>query len=175
MAGETMVTVIGNLTADPELRTIASGSNVANFTIASTPRVFDRRSGQWEDGQPLFMRCSAWRELADHCAQSLSKGMRVIARGVLRQRSYQANDGTNRTVIELQVEDIGPSLRYAKAAVVRTTQSRASYGGSAGAAQPSAPSDGWNPASPPDDDPWGAPPPSQSAAGFGGDADQPEF
>lgn len=75
MAGETMVTVIGNLTADPELRTIASGSNVANFTIASTPRVFDRRSGQWEDGQPLFMRCSAWRELADHCAQSLSKGV----------------------------------------------------------------------------------------------------
>ena len=175
MAGETTLTIIGNLTADPELRSISTGASVCNFTIASTPRVFDRRSGQWEDGQPLFMRCSAWRELADHCAQYLSKGMRVIAQGVLRQRSYQANDGTNRTVVELQVEDIGPSLRYAKAAVVRTTQGRASYGAPAGPAQPSSSSDGWRPASPPDDDPWGAPPPSQSEADFGGDADQPEF
>lgn len=119
MAGETVITVIGNLTADPELRTIGSGVSVASFTIASTPRTFNRQSGQWEDGQALFMRCSAWRELADHCAQSLTKGMRVIAQGRLQQRSYQANDGTNRTVVEMQVDEIGPSLRYATAQVTR--------------------------------------------------------
>jgi len=119
MAGETVITVIGNLTADPELRTIGSGASVASFTIASTPRTFNRQSGQWEDGQALFMRCSAWRELADHCAQSLTKGMRVIAQGRLQQRSYQANDGTNRTVVEMQVDEIGPSLRYATAQVTR--------------------------------------------------------
>ena len=122
MAGETVITVIGNLTADPELRTIGSGASVASFTIASTPRTFNRQSGQWEDGQALFMRCSAWRELADHCAQSLTKGMRVIAQGRLQQRSYQANDGTNRTVVEMQVDEIGPSLRYATAQIQRIQQ-----------------------------------------------------
>lgn len=130
MAGETVITVIGNLTADPELRTIGSGASVASFTIASTPRTFNRQSGQWEDGQALFMRCSAWRELADHCAQSLTKGMRVIARGRLQQRSYQANDGTNRTVVEMQVDEIGPSLRYATAQVTR--QSSGFSGGNRG-------------------------------------------
>ena len=130
MAGETTLTIIGNLTADPELRSISTGTSVCNFTIASTPRVLDRRSGQWEDGQPLFMRCSAWRELADHCAQSLSKGMRVIAQGRLQQRSYQANDGTNRTVVEMQVDEIGPSLRYATAQVTR--QSSGFSGGNRG-------------------------------------------
>ena len=131
MAGETVITVIGNLTADPELRTIGSGASVASFTIASTPRTFNRQSGQWEDGQALFMRCSAWRELADHCAQSLTKGMRVIAQGRLQQRSYQANDGTNRTVVEMQVDEIGPSLRYATAQVTR--QSSGFSGGNRGA------------------------------------------
>lgn len=130
MAGETVITVIGNLTADPELRTIGSGASVTSFTIASTPRTFNRQSGQWEDGQALFMRCSAWRELADHCAQSLTKGMRVIAQGRLQQRSYQANDGTNRTVVEMQVDEIGPSLRYATAQVTR--QSSGFSGGNRG-------------------------------------------
>lgn len=130
MAGETVITVIGNLTADPELRTIGSGASVASFTIASTPRTFNRQSGQWEDGQALFMRCSAWRELADHCAQSLTKGMRVIAQGRLQQRSYQANDGTNRTVVEMQIDEIGPSLRYATAQVTR--QSSGFSGGNRG-------------------------------------------
>ena len=119
MAGETIITVVGNLTADPEIRTVGNGSSVASFTIASTPRTWNRNTGQFEDGQALFMRCSAWRDMAEHCAQSLSKGMRVIAQGRLQQRSYQANDGSNRTVIELQVDEIGPSLRYATAQVHR--------------------------------------------------------
>ena len=102
MAGETIITVVGNLTADPEIRTVGNGSSVASFTIASTPRTWNRNTGQFEDGQALFMRCSAWRDMAEHCAQSLSKGMRVIAQGRLQQRSYQANDGSQRTVIELR-------------------------------------------------------------------------
>lgn len=117
MAGETVITVVGNLTADPEMRTTRNGSTVANFSIAATPRVFDKQSNQWVDGDALFLRCSAWRDLATHCAQSLSKGMRVIAQGRLQQRSYQAQDGSNRTVVELQVDEIGPSLRYATAQV----------------------------------------------------------
>jgi len=117
MAGETVITIVGNLTADPELRTTSAGAQVASFTIASTPRSWNRSTNQLEDGQALFMRCSAWRDLATHCAQSLAKGMRVIAQGRLQQRSYQANDGSNRTVVELQVDEIGPSLRYATAQV----------------------------------------------------------
>ena len=127
MAGETVITVVGNLTADPEIRTLSNGSAVANFSIAATPRVFNRQSNQWEDGQALFLRCSAWRDLATHCAQSLTKGMRVIAQGRLQQRSYQAQDGSNRSVIELQVDEIGPSLRYATAQVQRQQ-----YGNSGG-------------------------------------------
>lgn len=119
MAGETVITIVGNLTADPELRTLGNGGAVANFSIASTPRTYDRQSNQWIDGDALFLRCSAWRDLATHCAQSLAKGMRVIAQGRLQQRSYQAQDGSNRTVIELQVDEIGPSLRYATAQVQR--------------------------------------------------------
>lgn len=117
MAGETVITVVGNLTADPEMRTTRNGSTVANFSIAATPRVFDKQSNQWVDGDALFLRCSAWRDLATHCAQSLAKGMRVIAQGRLQQRSYQAQDGSNRTVIEMTVDEIGPSLRYATAQV----------------------------------------------------------
>ena len=122
MAGETIITVVGNLTADPELRTTGNGASVAGFTIASTPRSFNRQTNQWEDGQALFMRCSAWRDMAEHCARSLTKGMRVIAQGRLTQRSYQAQDGTQRTVVELQVDEIGPSLRYASAQVRRVQQ-----------------------------------------------------
>ena len=125
MAGETIITVVGNLTADPEIRQVGNGASVASFTIASTPRNWNRNTGQFEDGQALFMRCSAWRDMAEHCAQSLSKGMRVIAQGRLQQRSYQAQDGSNRTVIELQVDEIGPSLRYATAQVTRADSQRA--------------------------------------------------
>lgn len=117
MAGETVITIVGNLTADPELRTTSAGAQVASFTIASTPRSWNRSTNQFEDGQALFLRCSAWRDLASHCVQTLHKGMRVIAQGRLQQRSYQAQDGSNRTVIEMTVDEIGPSLRYATAQV----------------------------------------------------------
>lgn len=130
MAGETVITIVGNLTADPELRTTSAGAQVASFTIASTPRSWNRSTNQFEDGQALFMRCSAWRDLATHCAQSLAKGMRVIAQGRLQQRSYQAQDGSNRTVIELQVDEIGPSLKYATAQVQKM-QSGGYQGGNA--------------------------------------------
>ena len=129
MAGETIITVVGNLTADPELRTIGNGASVASFTIASTPRTFNRQTNQFEDGQALFMRCSAWRDLANHCAQSLSKGMRVIAQGRLQQRSYQAQDGSNRTVVEMTVDEIGPSLRYATAQVTRQSSGQGGFAG----------------------------------------------
>ena len=119
MAGETTLTIVGNLTADPEIRTIGTGATVANFTVASTPRVWNRQTNQYEDGQALFMRCSAWRDMAGHIAQSLKKGTRVIVTGRLQQRSYQAQDGSNRTIVELQVDEIGPSLRYAVAAVAK--------------------------------------------------------
>lgn len=121
MAGETVITVVGNLTADPELRYTQNGLPVANFTVASTPRNFDRQTNEWKDGEPLFLRCSAWREFAEHIAGSLVKGARVIATGRLVQRSYQDRDGNNRTAIELQVDEIGPSLRYATAAVQRVS------------------------------------------------------
>ena len=119
MAGETVLTIVGNLTADPELRTTGGGATVASFTIASTPRNWNRQTNQFEDGQALFMRCSAWGDMAGHCVQSLKKGMRVIAQGRLRQHSYQAQDGSQRTVIDMTVDEIGPSLRYATAAVNR--------------------------------------------------------
>lgn len=119
MSDETMLTIAGNLTADPELRTV-KGASVVNFTIASTPRVYDRNSKQWSDGQALFMRCTAWRDLADHIGASLSKGMRVIAQGRLSQRSYQSRDGQSRTVVELTVDEIGPSLRHATCQVTRS-------------------------------------------------------
>ena len=113
MAGETVITIIGNLTRDPELRTIGNGNTVANFTIASSTRTFNRNTNQWEDGGTLFMNCSAWSDLAQHVSQSLQKGMHVIAQGCLQQRSYQAQDGSQRTVVELRVDEIGPSLRNA--------------------------------------------------------------
>lgn len=120
MAGETVITVIGNLTADPELRYTQNGLAVANFTIASTPREFDRQANDWKDGDALFMRCTAWREFAEHVAGSLTKGSRVIASGRLRQRSYETKEGEKRSSIELDVDEIGPSLRYATAQVTRS-------------------------------------------------------
>ncbi|MGM1018484.1 MAG: single-stranded DNA-binding protein [Actinomycetota bacterium] len=131
MAGETVITVVGNLTADPELRYTQNGLPVANFTIASTPRNFDRASGEWKDGDALFLRASVWREFAEHVAGSMTKGMRVIAQGRLRQRSYQDREGNQRTSIELEVDEIGPSLRYATAQVTRA----ASGGGGGGGGQ----------------------------------------
>ena len=186
MAGETVITVVGNLTADPEIRTIGSGAAVASFTIASTPRTWNRNSNQFEDGQALFLRCSAWRDMAEHCAQSLSKGMRVIAQGRLQQRSYQAQDGSNRTVIELQVDEIGPSLRYATAQVSRIDRRpQGPIYGNPAAQTPTVNTGagGWSqqparstqPAAPADD-PWGAPSDDQSSfGGFGKPESEPEF
>ena len=119
MAGETIITVVGNLTADPELRYTQNGLPVANFTIASTPRNFDRQANEWKDGEALFLRASVWREFAEHVAGSLTKGSRVIATGRLKQRSYETREGEKRTAIELEVDEIGPSLRYATAQVTR--------------------------------------------------------
>ncbi|MGO1847828.1 MULTISPECIES: single-stranded DNA-binding protein [unclassified Microbacterium] len=119
MAGETVITVVGNLTADPELRYTQNGIPVANFTIASTPRTFDRASSEWKDGEALFLRSSVWRDYAEHVAGSLTKGMRVVAQGRLRQRSYETREGEKRTTIELEIDEIGPSLRYATAQVTR--------------------------------------------------------
>lgn len=156
MAGETVITIVGNLTADPELRTTSAGAQVASFTIASTPRSWNRSTNQFEDGQALFMRCSAWRDMATHCAQSLAKGMRVIAQGRLQQRSYQAQDGSNRTVIELQVDEIGPSLKYATVQVQKM-QPGGYQGGNANGGGYQQPQQAQQQSQAPDDDPWGAP------------------
>ena len=159
MAGETVITIVGNLTADPELRTTRNGDAVCNVNIASNTRQYNSQSGQWEDGDTLFMRGTIWRDIAQHCAQSLHKGMRVIAQGRLQQRSYQAQDGSNRTVIELQVDEIGPSLRYATAQV-RKMQSGGYQGGNAnggGYQQPQQPQQAWQQSQAPADDPWSTP------------------
>ena len=124
MAGETVITVVGNLTADPELRYTQNGLAVANFTIASTPRTFDRASNEFKDGETLFLRASVWREFAEHVAGSLTKGTRVVATGRLRQRDYQTKEGEKRTSFELEVDEVGPSLRYATAQITRAASSR---------------------------------------------------
>lgn len=119
MSGETVITVVGNLTADPEMNHTPNGHAVANFTVASTPRTFDRQANEWRDGEALFLRCSVWREHAENVARTLSKGMRVIVQGRLTQRSFQDKDGNKRTAYELEVDEVGPSLRYATAQVTR--------------------------------------------------------
>ena len=121
MAGETIITVVGNLTADPELRFTPSGAAVANFTVASTPRMLDRQSNEWKDGDALFLSCAVWRQAAENVAESLTKGMRVIVQGRLRQRSYETREGEKRTVFECEVEEIGPALKYATAKVTRSS------------------------------------------------------
>src|ERR1700710_299504 len=145
MAGETVITVVGNLTSDPELRYTQNGLAVANFTIASTPRTFDRASNDWKDGDALFLRASVWREFAEHVAGSLTKGSRVIATGRLKQRSYETKEGEKRTSIELEVDEIGPSLRYATAQVTRTSSSRegGAGGGGRGSGAPSGADEPW--------------------------------
>lgn len=155
MAGETVITVVGNLTADPELRYTQNGLPVANFTIASTPRTFDRQANEWKDGEALFLRASVWREFAEHVAGSLTKGMRVVAQGRLRQRSYQDREGNNRTAIELEVDEIGPSLRYATAQVTRAASGGAGGGGGQRPAQ--------QPQQQVSEEPWSTPGSSTSA------------
>jgi len=152
MAGDTQITVVGNLTGDPELRFISSGAAVVNFTVASTPRTFDRQANEWKDGETLFMRCSLWREAAENVAESLTKGMRVLVTGRLVSRSWETN-GEKRTVTEMQVDEVGPSLRYATAKVTRTQRSGGSGGGFSGGG-------GSAPAGGSDNDPWASAPAS---------------
>ncbi|RIX30097.1 single-stranded DNA-binding protein [Amnibacterium setariae] len=166
MAGETIITVVGNLTSDPELRYTQNGLAVANFTIASTPRTFDRQSNEWKDGEALFLRASVWRDFAEHVAGSLTKGSRVIATGRLKQRSYQDREGQNRTAIELEVDEIGPSLRYATAQVTRA--SGGGGGGGRGQVGGGSGGGGGRPQAQQQDDPWGAPSGGSSGGSGGG-------
>ena len=161
MAGETVITVVGNHTADPELRYTQNGLPVANFTIASTPRTFDRQANEWKDGEALFLRASVWREFAEHVAGSLTKGSRVIATGRLKQRSYQDREGNNRTSIELEVDEIGPSLRYATAQVTRAAGG-GNGGGGGGGQRPQVQQS--------NDEPWSTPG-SNNGGGNNGGAD----
>jgi single-strand DNA-binding protein len=167
VAGETVITVIGNLTADPELRFTPSGAAVANFTVASTPRTLDRQTGEWKDGEALFLRCNIWRQAAENTAESLTRGMRVIVSGRLRQRSFETREGEKRTVVEMEVDEVGPSLRYATAKVNKAIR----QGGASG-------SGGYGSAAPVDD-PWSSAPqagaPTGSANGAGGYDDEPPF
>lgn len=191
MAGETVITVVGNLVDDPELRFTPSGAAVANFRIASTPRTFDRQTNEWKDGDALFLSCSVWRQAAENVAESLQKGMRVVVQGRLKSRQYETREGEKRTVFEIEVEEVGPSLKYATAKVTRAARSGGGgysnqgggqggggYGGGAPASDPwasspgggssaqgsGAPAQGGAPAG----DPWGAP-------GVGGGNDEPPF
>jgi single-strand DNA-binding protein len=193
MAGETVITVVGNLVDDPELRFTPSGAAVANFRIASTPRTFDKNSNEWKDGDALFLSCSVWRQAAENVAESLQRGMRVVVQGRLKARTYETREGEKRTVFEIEVEEVGPSLKYATAKVSRTTRSGGNGGGGGGFgggpsgapaggapesdpwATPATPAQGgnsgggggWNaPSAPAQNDPWAAP-------GVGGD--EPPF
>jgi single-strand DNA-binding protein len=157
MAGETTITLVGNLTADPELRFTPSGAAVASFTVASTPRTFDRQSNEWKDGEALFLRCSIWRQAAENVAESLQRGTRVVVSGRLKQRSFETREGEKRTVIEMDVDEIGPSLRYATAKVNRTQRGSSSGGFGSGGGSESAPAstadDPWSSAGPMTDEP----------------------
>ena len=170
MAGDTIITVVGNLTADPELRFTPSGAAVANFTVASTPRIYDRQSGEWKDGEALFLRCNIWREAAENVAESLTRGSRVIVTGRLKQRSFETREGEKRTVFEVEVDEIGPSLRYATAKVNKASRSGGGGGGFGGGGGGSRGGGGGS--EPKQDDPWGSAPAAGSLAG--GD-DEPPF
>ena len=167
MAGETVITVVGNLTNDPELRFTPSGAAVASFTIASTPRTLDKATNEWKDGEALFLRCSIWRQAAENVAESLTRGSRVIVQGRLKQRSFETKEGEKRTVIELDVDEVGPSLRYATAKVTKASRGGGDFGGGGfgGAAQRSS----GGSSSGAVDDPWATTP-----AG-GGYSDEPPF
>jgi single-strand DNA-binding protein len=175
VAGDTTITVVGNLTADPELRFTPSGAAVANFTVASTPRIFDRQSSEWKDGEALFLRCNIWREAAENVAESLTRGSRVIVTGRLKQRSYETREGEKRTVVEVEVEEIGPSLKYATAKVNKASRGGGSGGfGGGGGGAPAGGGGGGGPrgGGESQDVPWGNAPASGS---FGGSDDEPPF
>ncbi|MGH3416601.1 MAG: single-stranded DNA-binding protein [Actinocrinis sp.] len=197
MAGETVITVVGNLTDDPELRFTPSGAAVASFTVASTPRTFDKNSNEWKDGDALFLRCSIWRQAAENVAESLTKGMRVVVQGRLRQRSYETREGEKRTVVELDVEEVGPSLKYATAKVTKASRGGGGggFGGGGGDSRGGGGSWGGGPSggsgnsgggnsggggggqSAPQDDPWATGGGSGSSGGGwgGGYSDEPPF
>ena len=159
MSGETVITVVGNLVDDPELRFTPSGAAVANFRIASTPRTFDRQANEWKDGEALFLSCAVWRQAAENVAESLQKGMRVVVQGRLKQRSYETREGERRTVVELDVEEVGPSLKYATAKVARVQRSGGGggYGSQGGGG----------------DDPWASSPAQGSNQGSSQGSSQP--
>lgn len=165
MAGDTVITVVGNLVDDPELRFTPSGAAVANFRIASTPRTFDRQTNEWKDGDALFLSCSVWRQAAENVAESLQRGMRVIVQGRLKQRSYETREGEKRTVVELEVDEVGPALAFATAKVTRASRSGGGggggYGGGGGQSRPQ--QSGGN-------DPWATPAPQGGGSGGGGGA-----
>lgn len=164
MAGDTTITVVGNLTSDPELRFTPSGASVASFTVASTPRFLDKSSNEWKDGDALFLRCSVWRQAAENAAESLHRGDRVIVTGRLKQRSFETKEGEKRTVVEIDVDEVGPSLKYASAKVVKASRGGGSGGNSSGGQS----GGGFN-SSGPADDPWSAP------VSTGGLTDEPPF
>lgn len=188
MAGETVITIIGNLTNDPELRFTPSGAAVANFTVASTPRTFDRQSNEWKDGETLFMRCSVWRDAAENVAESLQRGTRVLVSGRLRSRSYETKEGEKRTVVEMEVDEVGPSLRYATAKVNKTSRGGGGGGGGggfgggggggfsggggySGGGGGGSYGGGGGSQGGPADDPWATGP----SGGYGGSQDEPPF
>jgi single-strand DNA-binding protein len=173
MAGETTITVVGNLTADPELRFTPSGAAVASFTVASTPRTFDKASGEWKDGDALFMRCSIWRQAAENVAESLTRGARVVVTGRLKQRSFETREGEKRTVVEMDVDEVGPSLKYATAKVNKVSRGGGGGFGGGGAGG----GGGGGQSAPPADDPWGSAPPAGGSSGGGGGGfdDEPPF
>jgi single-strand DNA-binding protein len=174
MAGDTIITVVGNLTADPELRFTPSGAAVANFTVASTPRMFDRQTNEWKDGEALFMRCNVWRQAAENVAESLTRGARVVVTGRLKQRSFETKEGEKRTVVELEVDEIGPSLRYATAKVNKVSRGSGGgdFGGGGGGGGFGGGGSGGGNRGGGNDDPWG----SAAPAGAGsGSYDEPPF
>ena len=177
MAGDTVITVVGNLTADPELRFTPSGAAVANFTVASTPRTFDRQSGEWKDGEALFLRCNIWRQAAENVAETLTRGARVIVQGRLKQRSFETREGEKRTVIELEVDEVGPSLRYATASVTKASRGGGGGGGGYGGAPNGGGGGGGGYSGggqSGNDDPWASAPVAGSS-GAGGYDDEPPF
>ena len=180
MAGDTVITVVGNLTADPELRFTPSGAAVANFTVASTPRTFDKNTNEWKDGEALFLRCSVWRQAAENVAESLQRGTAVIVQGRLKQRSYETKEGEKRTVYELDVDEIGPSLRWATAKVTKASRGGGGgFGGGGGSNgggsyNGGGASGGSSSGSGASDDPWATSAPAGGGSG-GGWSDEPPF
>jgi single-strand DNA-binding protein len=174
VAGDTVITVVGNLTADPELRFTPSGAAVANFTVASTPRTFDKNSNEWKDGEALFLRCSVWRQAAENVAESLQRGTAVIVQGRLKQRSYETKEGEKRTVYELDVEEVGPSLKWATAKVTKASRGGGGGGGGYGGGSGGGASRSGGSSSGATDDPW-ASAPAGGASSSGGWSDEPPF